>query len=54
MPKSPNVRKESSKKERVEGRRSEEGTNPFRKGFRTGRSLSRSEEGNKERKWIMR
>jgi hypothetical protein len=38
MPKSSKVRKESSKKEREEGRASEEGTNPFRKSSRTGRS----------------
>jgi hypothetical protein len=41
MPNLPKVRKESGKREREEGR-SEEGTNPFR----TGRSPSRSEEGN--------
>jgi hypothetical protein len=51
MPKSPKVRKESSKREREEGRTSEEGTNPFRKNFRTrmGRSPSRSEERNKSK-----
>jgi hypothetical protein len=35
MPKSLKVRKESSKRERREGRTSEEGTNPFRKSSRT-------------------
>ncbi|KAH0807642.1 hypothetical protein GEV33_015148 [Tenebrio molitor] len=49
MPKSPKVRKESSKREREEGRTSEEGTNPFRKSTRTGRFPSRSEEGNKSK-----
>jgi hypothetical protein len=47
MPKSPNVRKESGKREREEGRTSEEGTNTFRKSSITGRSPRRSEEGNK-------
>jgi hypothetical protein len=42
MPKLPKVRKESGKREREEDRTSEEGTNPFK----TGRSPSRSEEGN--------
>jgi hypothetical protein len=46
MPKSPKVRKESSKKKREEDRTSEEGMNPFRKSSRTGRSPSRNEEGN--------
>jgi hypothetical protein len=54
MPKSPRVRKKSSKREREEGRTSEEGTTPFRKSSRTGRCPSRSEERNKDRKWIMR
>ncbi|KAH0815248.1 hypothetical protein GEV33_007543 [Tenebrio molitor] len=44
MPKSPKARKESSKREREEGRMSEEGLNPFRKSSRTERSPSRSEE----------
>jgi hypothetical protein len=35
MPKSSEVRKESSKKEREEGRWSEEGKNPLRKSSRT-------------------
>jgi hypothetical protein len=49
MPKSSKVRKESSKREREEGRTSEEGTNPFsfRKSSRRRRCSSRSEEGNK-------
>jgi hypothetical protein len=51
MPKSLKVRKESSKRERRESRTSEEGTNPFRKSSRTGRSPDRREEG-KARKWI--
>jgi flagellar motility protein MotE (MotC chaperone) len=49
MPKSPKVRKQSSKREREEGRTSEEGTNPFRKNTRTGRFRSRSKEGNKSK-----
>jgi hypothetical protein len=49
MPKSPKVRKESNKRERQEGRKSEESTNPFRNSFRTGRSPSRSEEVNKSK-----
>jgi hypothetical protein len=49
MPKLPKVRKESSKRRREEDRTSEEGTNPFRKSSRTGRSPSRSEEGNKSK-----
>ncbi|KAH0811554.1 hypothetical protein GEV33_011236 [Tenebrio molitor] len=44
MPKSPKARKESSKREREEGRMSEEGLNPFRKSSRTERSPSRGEE----------
>jgi hypothetical protein len=44
MPKSPKAR--SSKREREEGRMSEEGLNPFKKSSRTERSPSRSEEGN--------
>jgi hypothetical protein len=40
------VRKESSKREIEESRTSEEDTNPYRKSSRTGKSLSRSEEGN--------
>jgi hypothetical protein len=39
-------RKQQERK-REEGRTSEEGTNPFRKSSRKGRSPSRSEEGNK-------
>jgi hypothetical protein len=35
MPKSPKARNESSKREREEGRMSEEGLNPFRKSSRT-------------------
>jgi hypothetical protein len=46
MPKAPKVRKESSKREREEGRTSEEGTNPLRKSSSTRRSPSRCEEGN--------
>jgi hypothetical protein len=46
MPKSPKARKESSKREREEGRMSEEGLNPFRKSSRTERSPSRGEEIN--------
>jgi hypothetical protein len=38
MPQSPKARKESSKREREEGRMSEEGLNPFRKSSRTERS----------------
>jgi hypothetical protein len=49
MPKSPKVRKESSKREMLESRTSEESTNPFKKSSRTGRSPSRSEEGNKSK-----
>jgi hypothetical protein len=49
MPKSPKARKESSKREREEGRMSEEGLNPFRKSSRTKRSPSRSEEGNQSK-----
>jgi hypothetical protein len=49
MPKSPKVRKKSSRREREERRTSEDGTNPFRKSSRTGRSPSRSEEGNKSK-----
>jgi hypothetical protein len=41
MLKSPKVRREREK-----GRTPEEGTNSLKKSFRTGRSLSRSEEGN--------
>jgi hypothetical protein len=44
----PKVRKESSKREREKGRTSE-GTKPFRKSSRTGRSPSRSEKGNKSK-----
>jgi hypothetical protein len=43
-------KEESSKREREEGRMSEESTNPFRKSPRRGRSPSRSEEGNKSKK----
>jgi hypothetical protein len=46
MPKSPKARKESSNREREEGRMSEEGLNPFRKSSRTERSPSRGEERN--------
>jgi hypothetical protein len=49
MLKSPKVRKKSNRREREEGRTSEEGTNSFRKSSRTGRFLSRSEEGNKSK-----
>jgi hypothetical protein len=49
MPKSAKVKKESNKRKREEGRTSAEGTNPFRKSSRTGRSPSRSEEGNKSK-----
>jgi hypothetical protein len=49
MPKSPKVKKESSKREKEEGRTSEEGTNPFKKSSRKGRSPSISEEGNKSK-----
>ncbi|KAJ3621980.1 hypothetical protein MTP99_002520 [Tenebrio molitor] len=44
MPKSPKARKESSKREREEGRMSEEGKNPLRNSSRTRRSPNRSEE----------
>ncbi|KAJ3616255.1 hypothetical protein MTP99_004853 [Tenebrio molitor] len=50
MPKSLKARKESSKKEREEGRVSEESLNPFRKSTRTERSPSRSEEENLTKK----
>jgi hypothetical protein len=46
MPKSP---KASSKREREEGRMSEEGLNPFRKSSRTERSPSRGEERNQSK-----
>jgi hypothetical protein len=49
MPKSPKVRKESSKREREEGRACEERKNPFRKSFRTGRYPRRNEDGNKSK-----
>jgi hypothetical protein len=49
MPKSPKVKKESSKREQEEGRTSEEDTNPFKKRSRKGRSPSISEEGNKSK-----
>jgi DNA repair exonuclease SbcCD ATPase subunit len=49
MAKSPKVRKESTKREREESRTSEEGMDPFRESSRTGRSPSRSEEGNKSK-----
>jgi hypothetical protein len=49
MPKSPKVRKESSKREREEGRTCEERKNPFRKSFRTGRYPRRNEDGNKSK-----
>jgi hypothetical protein len=46
MSKLPKARKESSKREREEGRMLEEDLNPFRKSSRSERSPSRSEEGN--------
>jgi hypothetical protein len=49
MPKTPKVIKESSNREREEGKTSEKGTNPFRRSSRTGKSPSRSEEGNKSK-----
>ncbi|KAJ3637827.1 hypothetical protein MTP99_001253 [Tenebrio molitor] len=49
MPKSPKARKESSKREREDGRMSEEGLNPFRKSSRTERSTSRGEERNQSK-----
>jgi hypothetical protein len=49
MPKSSKARKESSKREREEGRMSEEGLNPFRKSSRTERSPSRGEERNQSK-----
>jgi hypothetical protein len=49
MPKSPKARKESSKREREEGRMSEGGLNLFRKSSRTERSPNRSEEGNESK-----
>jgi hypothetical protein len=49
MPKSPKARKESSKREREEGRMSEEGLNPFRKSSRIERSPSRGEERNQSK-----
>jgi hypothetical protein len=49
MPKSPKARKESSKREREEGRMSEEGLNPFRNSSRTRRSPNRSEEENQSK-----
>ncbi|KAH0815998.1 hypothetical protein GEV33_006793 [Tenebrio molitor] len=49
MSKSPKARKESSKREREEGRMSEEGLNPFRKSSRTERSPSRGEERNQSK-----
>jgi hypothetical protein len=49
MPKSPKARKESSKREREEGRMSEEGLNPLRKSSRTDRSPSRGEERNQSK-----
>jgi hypothetical protein len=49
MPKSPKARKESSKREREEGRMSEEGLNPFRTSSRTERSPSRGEERNQSK-----
>jgi hypothetical protein len=52
MPKSPKARKESSKREREEGRMSEEGLNPFRKSSRTERSPSRGEESKEIEKKI--
>jgi hypothetical protein len=54
MTKSRKVRKEDSKREREEGRTSEEDTNVFRKNSRTGRSPSRSEEGNKSKEMKIR
>jgi regulator of replication initiation timing len=52
MPKSAKVRKESSKREREEGRTSE-GMNPFRKSSRTGRFPNRSKEGKDKKIKIM-
>jgi hypothetical protein len=49
MPKLPKARKENSKREREEGRMSEEGLNPFRKSSRTEKSLSRGEERNQSK-----
>ncbi|KAJ3622181.1 hypothetical protein MTP99_002706 [Tenebrio molitor] len=49
MLKLPKIKKESSKREREEGRTSEEGTSPFRKSSRMGRFPSRSKEGNKSK-----
>jgi hypothetical protein len=46
--------KERKQQEREEGRTSEEGTNVFRKNSRTGRSPSRSEEGNKSKEMKIR
>jgi argininosuccinate lyase len=43
------VRKESRKREREESKMSDEGMNAFGKSSRTGRSPSRSEEGNKSK-----
>jgi hypothetical protein len=37
MPKSPKVRKESSKREREEGRTTEEGKEPIQKEFQNGK-----------------
>jgi ATP-dependent phosphoenolpyruvate carboxykinase len=53
MPKSAKVRKEGSKREREEGRMSDEGANPIRKSSRTGRSPS-SKEMDKEMKTMIR
>ncbi|KAJ3628440.1 hypothetical protein MTP99_015744 [Tenebrio molitor] len=54
MTKSPRVRKERSKREREEGRTSEEGANPFGKSSITGMFPSRSEEGNKSKEMEMK
>jgi hypothetical protein len=49
MLKSSEVRKESSKREREEGRTSKEGKNPLRNSSRTRRSPNRSEEENQSK-----
>ncbi|KAJ3630989.1 hypothetical protein MTP99_012147 [Tenebrio molitor] len=49
MPKSPKARKASSKREREEGRMSEEGKNPLRNSSRTRRLPNRSEEENQSK-----
>jgi hypothetical protein len=52
MPKSPKARKESSKREREEGRTSKEAQNPLTNSSRTRRSPNRSEEENQSKEWI--